>query len=95
MWDKALTYCRQAGEKALARSANREAVASFEQALVALQHLPEQRTTREQAIDLRLALRTALFALGAFERMYDTLREAETLAEALDDPAGWAGSPLP
>ncbi len=26
VWDKALTYCRQAGEKALARSAHREAV---------------------------------------------------------------------
>src|SRR6266496_4250111 len=33
VWDKALAYCRQAGEKALARSAHREAVASFEQAL--------------------------------------------------------------
>ncbi len=60
VWDKALAYCRQAGEKALARSAHREAVGSFEQALSALPHLPEQRDTREQAIDLRLALRSAL-----------------------------------
>ena len=91
VWAKALGYCRHAGEKALARSAHREAVAAFEQALGALEHLPEQRTTREQAIDLRPALRTALFALGAFERMFNTLREAETLAEALDDPGrlGW------
>ena len=43
VWDKALAYCRQAGEKALARSAHREAVGSFEQALSALAHLPEQR----------------------------------------------------
>ena len=42
VWDKALTYCRQAGEKAMARSAYREAVASFEQALSALPHLPER-----------------------------------------------------
>ena len=60
VWDKALAYCRQAGEKAMARSAHREAVGYFEQALSALPHLPEQRDTREQAIDLRLALRTAL-----------------------------------
>ena len=60
VWDKALAYCRQAGEKALARSAHREAVEYFEQALGALPHLPEQRDTREQAIDLRLALRSAL-----------------------------------
>ena len=60
VWDKALAYCRQAGEKALGRSAYREAVGSFEQALSALSHLPETRATREQAIDLRLALRSAL-----------------------------------
>ena len=49
---KAVTYLRQAGAKALARSANREAVACFEQALTALRHLPESRETLEQAIDL-------------------------------------------
>ena len=47
------------GEKALARSAHRDAAEYFEQALSALQHLPEERDTREQAIDLRLALRSA------------------------------------
>ncbi|HEY7494989.1 MAG TPA: hypothetical protein VIH59_28290 [Candidatus Tectomicrobia bacterium] len=51
-WDKALTYCRQAGAKATAHSANREAVACFEQALVALQHLLETRDTLAQAIDI-------------------------------------------
>ena len=64
VWDKALAYCRQAGEKAMARSAYREAVGYFEQALSVLPHLPEQRDTREQAIDLRLALRTALQPSG-------------------------------
>ena len=64
VWEKALAYCRQAGEKALTRSAYREAVGSFEQALSALPHLPETRATREQAIDLRLALRSALLPSG-------------------------------
>ena len=83
-------YFRQAGDKALARSAYREAGAAFEQALMALQHLPDSRDTREQAIDLRLALRTAL-PLGDFGRILAYLREAETLATALDDPRrlGW------
>src|SRR5207245_4207177 len=36
VWDKALAYCRQAGEKVMARSAHREAVGYFEQALTAL-----------------------------------------------------------
>jgi class 3 adenylate cyclase/tetratricopeptide (TPR) repeat protein len=85
VWDKALAYCRHAGEKALARSAYREAVGYFEQALSALAHLPEQRDTIEQAIDLRLVLRTALRPLGEFGRILVLLREAESLAEALDD----------
>jgi predicted ATPase len=59
VWDKALAYCRQAGDKALARSARCEVVAYFESALSILPHLPETRVTLEQAIDLRLALRTA------------------------------------
>jgi class 3 adenylate cyclase/tetratricopeptide (TPR) repeat protein len=86
VWDKALTYCRQAGEKAIARSAYREAVEYFEQALSALPHLPEQCATREQAIDLRLALRSALLPSGDLGRILAYLREAEALAEALDDP---------
>jgi tetratricopeptide (TPR) repeat protein len=86
VWDKALVYCRQAGEKALARSAYREAVGAFEQALSALGHLPKHRHILEQAIDLRLALRIALFTSGDLGRALACLREAEALAEALDDP---------
>jgi tetratricopeptide (TPR) repeat protein len=62
-------------------------VGCFEQALSALPHLPETRDTREQAIDLRLALRTALFPLGDLSRRILTyLREAEALADTLADP---------
>jgi tetratricopeptide (TPR) repeat protein len=85
VWDKALAYCRQAGEKALTRSAYREAVGYFEQGLSALAHLPETRDTIEQAIDLRLALRTALRPIGDYGRTLAALREAESLAAALDD----------
>ena len=65
------------GGKGLARSAHREAVGYFEQALSVLPHLPETRHTREQAIDLRLALRIALRPLGDFGRILACLREAE------------------
>ena len=84
-WDKSLAYCWQAGERALARSAHREAVGYFEQALSALRHLPEIRATREQAIDLRLALGLALQPSGDFGRILAVLHDAEALAEALDD----------
>jgi class 3 adenylate cyclase len=86
VWDKALVYGRQAGEKAMARSAHPEAVRSFEQALRALPHLPEQPDRIEQAIDLRLALRSALQPSGDSGRILAYLREAESLAAALDDP---------
>jgi tetratricopeptide (TPR) repeat protein len=86
VWDKAIRYCRQAGAKALERSASREAVGCYEQALAALEHLPEQRAFHEQAIDLRCDLYSARIVLGQLERILHDLRIAETLAEALDDP---------
>jgi len=91
VWDKALTYARHAGTKAAARSANREAVACFEQALAALRHLPENRDTLEQAIDLRCDLFQALYPLREFGRSLEYLREAEPLAEAAGDQRrlGW------
>jgi class 3 adenylate cyclase/tetratricopeptide (TPR) repeat protein len=85
VWEKALAYFRQAGAKAAARSAHREAVGCFEQALVALQHLPECQDTCEQAIDLRFSLRNALLPLGEHGRTFEHLRAAQTLAEALRD----------
>jgi tetratricopeptide (TPR) repeat protein len=86
VWEKALAYGRQAGDKALTRSAYREAVVCYEQALAALEHLPESRATTEQAIDLRLGLRPALTALGeALRRILDHVRRAETLAQTLGD----------
>src|SRR5712691_6345832 len=96
VWDKAGAYYRQAGAKAFARSALREAMACFEQALVAVGHLPESQARREQAIDLRLDMRNALIALGAFGAMFDHLCEAERLAASLDDPRrlGWVSAYL-
>jgi predicted ATPase len=85
VWDKAAAACYQAGNKAAARSAHREAVVYFEQALMALQQLPESRDTLAQAIDLRLDLRGSLQALGELARIPGYLQEAETLAVALDD----------
>jgi hypothetical protein len=93
LYEPALAYWKRAGDRALGRSAYREAVGDFEQALSALSHLPEQRDTREQAIDLRLTLRNALQPSGdsqSRQRILALLREAEALAMALDDPR-WLG----
>ena len=87
VWDKAVTCCQQAGARAYDRAAPREAAAYFDQALQALAHLREHGGTRVLAIELRLALGSALNALGEFGRHLTLLREAEALARALDDRA--------
>ena len=85
VWTKAVFYLRDAGQKAASRSANREAAVSFEQALRALEHEPESRARTELAIDLRFALRNVLHASGEFSRTLTPLREAEALAQTIDD----------
>jgi class 3 adenylate cyclase/tetratricopeptide (TPR) repeat protein len=85
VWPKALTYLRQAGAKAADRPANRDAAALFEQALRALKHLPEDRDTLEQAIDIRFEIRNALQPLGELEQIQQHLREAERVAAQLGD----------
>jgi len=85
VWDKAVTLLAGAGERAFARSANREAVASFEQALQALDHLPDTRATRVQRIDLHLGLRNALTLLADTTRTLQHLRQAGALAEQIGD----------
>ena len=89
LWEKAVAYFRQAGTKAMS-TAYREAVAYFEQALVALDHLPENRETMGQAVDLRFQLQSALHQLGDVDRMVTNLRAAETVAALLGDQR-WLG----
>jgi class 3 adenylate cyclase/tetratricopeptide (TPR) repeat protein len=87
VWDKAVAYCQQAGARAHDRAALREALASFEQALQALAHLPESSDTRVLAIELRLALGGVLQPLGSYEQCLTLLGEAEARARVLEDQA--------
>jgi len=84
-WEKAVGYLHRAGTRALGRSANTEAAGCFEQALVALLHLPDRRENKELAIDLCFGLRNALTPLGQAQRTLEHLREAEKLAGLLGD----------
>ncbi|MFQ5930150.1 MAG: tetratricopeptide repeat protein, partial [Acidobacteriota bacterium] len=86
VWDKAVSYSHQAGLKATERSAHSEAVSYMEQALEALRHLPEARKTWEQAIDIRLDIRSSLQPLGEQRRIFEYLSQGEALAKSLDDP---------
>jgi class 3 adenylate cyclase/tetratricopeptide (TPR) repeat protein len=85
VWDKAVTNLRQAGAKVAGHSAHREAVIYFEQALDALKHLPESRETIELGIDIRIDMRRSLHPLGELAKILERMREAEILAESLND----------
>ena len=87
VWPKAFLYSRQAGAKALAGSAYREAMRCFEQALEALAYFLPDRPTREQAIDLccDLSIRAdAVLPMGA---------GTHTLAQSGIDRRSIGGSP--
>ncbi len=85
VWGKAVPYLRQAGLKAITRSAPQDARGWFEQALAVLAALPETSSTLEQGFEVRLELRPVLSLLGEVRQMLERLREAETLAERLND----------
>jgi class 3 adenylate cyclase len=85
VWDKAVAHFHTAGRQAAARSAHHEAAACFEEALSALRHLPASHEALAQALGLRLELRQSLYPLGRFGDLRDHLREAERLAETLED----------
>ncbi len=86
-FERAVNYAREAGTRALTRSAYRNSVEHFDQALTALGYLPAGPTTSQTAIDLRFDLRTALTPLGEHGRIIEHLREAERLAQTLGDDA--------
>src|SRR5262249_28347714 len=71
--------------QAATRGAYREAVGFFDQALLALGHLPRSRATLETAIDLRIELRDWLMPLGELSRLATCVREAQALAGELED----------
>ncbi len=91
VWAKAASYLRRAAVKAQAQSAHREALASLEEALESLRHLPETPETREQEIDVRIELRGSLYTLGEFDKMLGYLQQAEVMATAIADSRrlGW------
>ena len=85
LWDKAATYSREAAVRAATRSAYRESMTSFEEALRALGRLPDSPAARARAIDLRLDSRVVLAPLGEYDRILQYMQEAEVLARELGD----------
>jgi len=89
LWGKAVEYSHQAGVKSTTRSANREAIPYFEQALEVLGHLPENHQTIEKAINIRVDLGPVLTAQRGFAApdVEENYTRALSLCERLgDDP---------
>ena len=85
LWDEALTYLCQAGDKAVEFSAYQSAGAFFETALQALTHLPQDRERIRQGIEIRLKLRPIYGAIADFDRLERCLADAETMASSIED----------
>lgn len=85
--EKAVIYSHRAGVKAALHCAYREAVLHFEQALGALEHLPEGRQKLEQAIAIRVDLGPALIAIGSYlaPEVEENYIQAEKLCERLGE----------
>jgi DNA-binding NtrC family response regulator/tetratricopeptide (TPR) repeat protein len=90
LWEKAVHYLRQAGLKATARSALADARVWFEQALGVLDRLPETSSTLEEALETRLELWLVLNLVGTPRQTLALLKEAEGLAQRLNNDRGQA-----
>ena len=86
LWDKAVTYLRQCGARAITRSAYPEALTLFETALAAAEHLPDDQYRTELMVDIRFEIRSALWPMGELPRVAMRLQEAQGYLEMLHDP---------
>jgi class 3 adenylate cyclase/tetratricopeptide (TPR) repeat protein len=87
--DEAIRYLHRAGDRAAIRSAHREAIAFFEQALAVLGELPETPDLLAVTVDVRIAHGNALIALKGFgsPEVETPVQHAHELASRLGDPA--------
>jgi class 3 adenylate cyclase/tetratricopeptide (TPR) repeat protein len=87
LWEKAVHYLRESGVKAAARSAHREAIEFFQQALEVIRSLPETPSTLEDALDIRILLGPTLIALwgGPAAEVEASYAHAHDLCDRLND----------
>ncbi len=87
--ERAVRYLRQAAAKAIARSANHEAVAFLRGALSALAELPATDERLSEALDIRLDLGPALIvtAGGGAPEVQATYAGAQALCDRIGDRA--------
>jgi len=84
-WEKAARYARLAGDEAAARSAHRQVVEFFRQAIHSLEQMPEARATLLAEVELRYGMRSAQLALGDLDSIPANMRRALALSDTLDN----------
>lgn len=87
IWEKALTYFRLAGLRANDRSAYSEALSSLESALAVAGRLEPERAVIQQIIDVHMNMRPSLGSFGEYDRLLNSLSEANRLATSMKDEA--------
>ncbi|MCK1739813.1 AAA family ATPase [Bradyrhizobium sp. 139] len=94
--EQAINYWQRAGDRAAKRSANKEAVAHFRNAIKLLETLPDRAAHAEQELQLLIALGPALMttrssAAPEIERVYARARELARNAQRVADlfPTVW------
>ncbi|HUE45587.1 MAG TPA: hypothetical protein VMO81_04970, partial [Aestuariivirgaceae bacterium] len=84
-WGAAATYLVQAADKAVDLSAYHKAARWLEQAVHAVDSLPESPERDRRAVDVRTRMRPVYDAIGSFSKAATRLQEAKALASNLDD----------
>ena len=84
-WKKTDRYGHLAAQKALARSAFRDATEYFTIAMDAVDRQPHSVEREQRAIDLRIEARTGLATLGKTEEWFGLCRDAEARSEKIGD----------
>ncbi len=86
-WEKAIGYCRQAGEKAAARSAHQEAIANFTKGLEVIQRIPESPEKTHQEISFHLGLGVQLMTTKGYgsSEAGQSFARAKELCDQLED----------
>jgi class 3 adenylate cyclase/tetratricopeptide (TPR) repeat protein len=82
---RAVPYWIDAGEKALARAAHREAATFFQRAMDALNSQARTPDTLARQVHLHRRLHNALYPLGELQAARSNLHQAEQVAERLGD----------
>jgi class 3 adenylate cyclase/predicted ATPase len=84
---QAVDYWRKAGQRAMARSANAEAISHLQQGIVLLGTLPETRARLQEELTLQIALALACHVSKgqAVREVEDAYLRAWALCEQLDD----------